>query len=402
MKKLLCILAVVFTFLFMLTSCKGNERKNTQEPHTHSYSDWETVKNATCIVDGVKERYCSCGEKQVAGVAVSNHNFVYGICSMCGAYNGESDPNESDESKYNRACALISSGNYEAAYTILLGIQSYSDAKEKLSNFFYAPTKVQEGHLAGITGVVGMQMVYDEINIAYDTLGNIKSRPFPEYNDTYNYVYDATGNELQGYDLDSPNSYSAYHTNTYQNGKLSKVSYRNDYSTTTYEYFYNSDNTVNRIVCTYTSGNNTRVTDSIYTYTYYDNSAVKSLRYTNDDSSGIEYQYNANGEITAIYIYDSEFEESYAYITFSYDTYGISKCDIYFLEDSDPLLFYEVIYIYDSHGRLIETRLNCEGELYQIYIFSEFKLCYSENSNAKNRVAIITKATPEEILAFID
>ena len=126
-------------------------------------------------------------------------------------------------------------GKYAEAYAILSEINHFAPAEEKMKNFFYAPTVVQEGKLSYITGSSGgPQMTYEETNIEYDTFGNIKSIAFPQYNQTFNYIYDSKGNELEGYDLDSPNNVSAHHTNTYKNGLLSKSVYENTSSSTVY------------------------------------------------------------------------------------------------------------------------------------------------------------------------
>ena len=43
---------------------------NTEKiEHIHSFEEWFVVKNATQTEEGIKERYCSCGEKQTATIA---------------------------------------------------------------------------------------------------------------------------------------------------------------------------------------------------------------------------------------------------------------------------------------------------------------------------------------------
>ena len=36
--------------------------------HTHSFGEWTTVKEATETEDGLKERYCDCGEKETQDI----------------------------------------------------------------------------------------------------------------------------------------------------------------------------------------------------------------------------------------------------------------------------------------------------------------------------------------------
>ena len=44
-----------------------------QTEHTHKFGEWSTTKNATCNEDGVKTRYCDCGEKQSDVIPYINH-----------------------------------------------------------------------------------------------------------------------------------------------------------------------------------------------------------------------------------------------------------------------------------------------------------------------------------------
>ena len=80
MKLALLVCLALFACALMFTACdSGNEVHGTTEPeteaHVHSFGEWETTKNATCTLDGNKERYCSCGEKQVSSIPMTEHTF---------------------------------------------------------------------------------------------------------------------------------------------------------------------------------------------------------------------------------------------------------------------------------------------------------------------------------------
>lgn len=81
MKKVLVFLTLTVVLLLCLVSCFG------QTEHTHKFGEWSTTKNATCTEDGVKTRYCECGEKQSDVLPAINHNYVDGECANCGALN---------------------------------------------------------------------------------------------------------------------------------------------------------------------------------------------------------------------------------------------------------------------------------------------------------------------------
>lgn len=108
MKKILSVLfLIIFTFAFIACetphehnfvngSCECGEKHDCEyvdgkcecgalEPHTHAYGEWVVVKEATETEEGLKEKTCSCGDKQTETIAKLEHvhNFVEGKCE-CG------------------------------------------------------------------------------------------------------------------------------------------------------------------------------------------------------------------------------------------------------------------------------------------------------------------------------
>ena len=78
-KKVLCVILLVVSLVCAFTSCGDDNNENST--HTHSYGEWETTKAATCIEGGIKERYCSCGEKQTTTIDVIEHSYSNWIVS---------------------------------------------------------------------------------------------------------------------------------------------------------------------------------------------------------------------------------------------------------------------------------------------------------------------------------
>ena len=74
MKKVSVLLTVV-AFLLCMTACNS---------HEHRFGEWFTTKNATCTEDGVKTRYCSCGEKQTDVIPAKEHKYIDYECIGCG------------------------------------------------------------------------------------------------------------------------------------------------------------------------------------------------------------------------------------------------------------------------------------------------------------------------------
>lgn len=69
--------AFVFLFVVALTvllfaSCA----KEPQQTHTHSFGEWSVKKEATCVEEGIRQRFCSCGEIQEDSIPVTSHTVV--------------------------------------------------------------------------------------------------------------------------------------------------------------------------------------------------------------------------------------------------------------------------------------------------------------------------------------
>ena len=51
----------------------------------HKWSNWKTVTPASCETKGVAQRKCSeCGKEETKETDALGHNFVAGICTVCG------------------------------------------------------------------------------------------------------------------------------------------------------------------------------------------------------------------------------------------------------------------------------------------------------------------------------
>lgn len=75
MTKYICIILLML-FVATMSACGA---------HEHSYGDWNIEEPATCIQTGRKYRECKCGEKEYDTIPELQHNFVDGVCTVCGA-----------------------------------------------------------------------------------------------------------------------------------------------------------------------------------------------------------------------------------------------------------------------------------------------------------------------------
>ncbi|MBR2466071.1 MAG: trypsin-like peptidase domain-containing protein [Clostridia bacterium] len=69
-------LALFFALVCTLSLSACNNTNQPQTPksdHIHEFGEWTTTKKANCTEDGVRERYCACGEKQAQSVSALGH-----------------------------------------------------------------------------------------------------------------------------------------------------------------------------------------------------------------------------------------------------------------------------------------------------------------------------------------
>jgi hypothetical protein len=64
----------IITLLLILLSLSALAACGVQA-HIHSFGEWTVTKNVTCTESGLKERYCSCGEKQTQSISAVGHSF---------------------------------------------------------------------------------------------------------------------------------------------------------------------------------------------------------------------------------------------------------------------------------------------------------------------------------------
>ena len=68
MKKTAFIIAIALSLLALF----GCETQSNEE-HVHAYGEWESVTEASCVLDGLAERACACGEKESKTTPKAGH-----------------------------------------------------------------------------------------------------------------------------------------------------------------------------------------------------------------------------------------------------------------------------------------------------------------------------------------
>ena len=88
MKKILLLIVITLAVPFVFCACN----------HVHEYGEWQIEKDATCIEEGVRERYCSCGDKETEVIPKKEHNYVETVV----------EPTEKTEGYIEHKCSMCS------------------------------------------------------------------------------------------------------------------------------------------------------------------------------------------------------------------------------------------------------------------------------------------------------
>lgn len=312
--------------------------------------------------------------------------------------NNDNQISDEKKEKYDQACALISQGKIEEAYTLLKSISTYAPAQEKLKNFFYAPAKVTDTCIYSTSN----SPITSITEYKYNKNGNITE--IKQGSKTATFVYDAKGNILIGCDV--LDIWGGNITYTYdQNGVLIKET-DVDGDVTSYEY-----NEKGFLVKKHWVGlnrNTMSVSDmtDTYEYEFYSNGNVKTMTHKEDpnymfDSQITKYTYNENGTLIRVEENLTNYPDEDALITtITYGEYGIASVKREY--DTSKAI---IQYTYDNAGALI--RMDCseydDNELFctYIYTFENNQLFYSENKNTHERASLVNQMHIETILSYM-
>lgn len=160
----------------------------TEPPHVHSYGEWEVTVAATCVDFGERVRRCSCGEVLREDILPEGHYYVDGICTVCGAGDGELE---------TPTLRLLDNLEFDSILYSTPNMIVF--CKDEL---YYVANKAGEVISRGYTGAKCASL--DEYVVMYDTLlvgvTDIEDDDYVGLKETTKlitcYVLDYNGNEL--------------------------------------------------------------------------------------------------------------------------------------------------------------------------------------------------------------
>lgn len=117
-KYVLSVCFVILACVMMFTSCDNEDTAQQsgdgEEAHVHEFGEWETTQAPTCVAEGEKTRFCSCGETQTGSIPATGHSF--------GAWTTTLDATCTKEGTQERACSC---GEKETQSIAATGTHNY-------------------------------------------------------------------------------------------------------------------------------------------------------------------------------------------------------------------------------------------------------------------------------------
>lgn len=284
--------------------------------------------------------------------------------------NGVDDKTAVNEAKYNEACALIESGDYQAAYTAFKSLGDYKDVQKHLSRFVYFPS-VMNYQLYDRSGVLTVTFGAYNLPCRMVSVGTIGTRDGM-------YLYDNQG-KLIRQSMSYDGTFSAFDYTYDDNDNLVKAEYSEEGVVSAFnEYIYNEDGLLIREVYasdgkidydydnTYDEKGNLIKSEFEsaegyyrYFYVYNDDGNLVNEHTTYPDGyiCNIDYTYDNNGNLTQeVY---SEEEVCYYTCYYTYDTAGNCIKEEYVYTDGEKDV---ITREYDGHGNITkELHENADG-----------------------------------------
>lgn len=137
-----------------------------EDAHEHSYTSTVTTA-ATCTTDGVRTYTCSCGDSYTEAIPATGHNYVDGVCTVCGA----TDPTYNPEVTLSSISAVYSGGDVAVGTAVsdLTGIvvtAHYSDGTSEAVTGYTLSGTIAEGSNTITVSYGGMTATFTVTGVA--------------------------------------------------------------------------------------------------------------------------------------------------------------------------------------------------------------------------------------------
>ena len=72
---IIAVALLIFLPILIFALISGGDGGRLELNHQHLYGAWQTVTKPTCTTEGVRVRYCKCGENQTDAIKVTSHSY---------------------------------------------------------------------------------------------------------------------------------------------------------------------------------------------------------------------------------------------------------------------------------------------------------------------------------------
>ena len=272
----------------------------------------------------------------------------------------ENKMDNATETKYNSACALIESGDYEGAYSVFMGLGDYKNTEKYLSRFMCFPSVVNY-ELYDRSGVMTVTLGSYNLPVRMLTKGTIEGQG--DYTKDGWYTYDGKGNLMR-----------------------QAMTYNGDFAA--YDYTYDANNNIIKAELSEAG-----VVRAVNGYAYDANGLLIRESYIEDGVVHYDYanSYDSNGNLIKSVYESPDGDYIYDYVY---------NADGKLINDSGtlPYGYYTNEYTYSEDGRLAKKVYTEEGELnYTLYYtYDRVGMCIKEEYNYPNETKdVFTKEYDE-------
>ena len=175
------------------------------DDHAHSYTSAVTTA-ATCTTAGVRTYTCSCGKSYTERIPATGHNYVDGVCTVCGA----TDPSYKEDVTLTRISATYSGGDVTVGTALaeLTGIvvkAHYSDGSSETVTGYTLSGTIAEGSNTVTVTYQGMTTTFAVTGVAvaqtYTVTNNLTNVTNSNTATTASGYYSATLSAEYGYTI---------------------------------------------------------------------------------------------------------------------------------------------------------------------------------------------------------
>lgn len=105
--------------------------------HSHSYGEWDVVREATCLMTGLKTRTCECGDEEIEDIPANGHSFDSWTTIKSATCLEDGKRSRSCNNCSESETMTISATGHSYSHGICTNCNKITDAYEALAYYIY-------------------------------------------------------------------------------------------------------------------------------------------------------------------------------------------------------------------------------------------------------------------------